>query len=169
SEHFTRFSDTDLSQMIAYLKTLPAADMTIEKKRSVGPVGRMVYMFGGLPLLPASMIDRSMSRAAVPEGNTVEYGEYLIATGGCRGCHGDNLGGASMGSTKTPNLSRSGELGKWSEADFAKAIRTGMHPSGRVLSAEMPWPYMKGLTDDEVGAMWKYLQSLTPAATNAGS
>jgi hypothetical protein len=68
-----------------------------------------------------------------------------------------------MGSTATPNLTRSGELGKWSEADFVRAIRTGVHPSGRILSAEMPWPFMKGLTDTELTAMWNYLQSMEPA------
>lgn len=163
SEHFTNLSDTDLSQMIAYLKTLPPADMTVEPKRSVGPIGRMVSLLGGFPLLPASMIDRNMARPEIPEGNTAEYGKYLVATGGCRGCHGDNLGGASMGSTKTPNLTSSGELGKWTEADFVKALHNGVRPDGRILSAEMPWPYMKGLTETELGAMWKYLQSVSPA------
>jgi hypothetical protein len=68
-----------------------------------------------------------------------------------------------MGETKTPNLTRSGEPGKWTEADFVKVIRTGVRPDNRVLSAEMPWPYMKGLTDTELSAMWKYLQSVDPA------
>ena len=163
SEHYTHFNDTDLSQMVAYLKTLPPADIKIEPLRSVGPIGRIVSVVGGFPLLPASMIDHNMPRAEVSEGNTAEYGRYLIDAGGCRGCHGDNLGGAAMGPTKTPNLTRSGELGKWAEADFVKVIHTGVRPDGRVLSAEMPWPYMKGLTDMELGAMWKYLQSVTPA------
>jgi cytochrome c553 len=163
SEHYTHFNDTDLSQMVAYLKTLPPADRKIEPKRSVGPIGRMVTLLGGFPLLPASMIDHSMSRPVIPEGNTVEYGKYLIDAGGCRGCHGDNLGGSTMGSTKTPNLTRSGELGKWTEADFVKAIHTGVRPDGRILSVEMPWPYMKGLTETELGAMWKYLQAASPA------
>ena len=166
SEYYTHLNDTDLSQMIAYLKTLPPADMTIEPKRSVGPVGRMVYLLAGLPLLPASLIDRNMTRPVIPEGNTVEYGKYLIDAGGCRGCHSANLGGGSMGPAKAPNLTRSGELSKWTEADFMKAIRSGVRPDGRILSAEMPWPYMRGLTDSELSAMWKYLQSAAPAPAN---
>jgi mono/diheme cytochrome c family protein len=163
SEAFTHFSDTDLAQVIAYLKTLPPADMTIEKTRSVGPIGRIVSIAGGFPLLPASLIPANLSRAPVPEGPTPEYGKYLVEAGGCTGCHGANLRGQKMGSTTTPNLTRSGELGKWGEGDFVKVIRTGIRPDGRILSAEMPWPFMKGLTDTELSAMWKYLQSVEPA------
>jgi mono/diheme cytochrome c family protein len=163
SEAFTHFNDTDLAQIIAYLKTLPPADMTITKARSVGPIARIVSILGGFPLLPASLIPAVVNRAVVAEGPTAEYGKYLIETGGCTGCHGPNLGGAKMGSTTTPNLTRSGELAKWTEADFVKVIRTGVRPDGRILSAEMPWPFMKGLTDTELSAMWKYLQAVTPA------
>jgi hypothetical protein len=59
------------------------------------------------------------------------------------------------------NLTPAG-IGKWSEADFMKALRTGVRPDGRILSAVMPWPYTKFLTDDEIRAMWMYLQSLPP-------
>ena len=58
------------------------------------------------------------------------------------------------------NLTLGGELGKWTEADFMKAIRTGVRPDGRVLSAAMPWPYAKNMTDDELRATWMYIHSL---------
>ena len=41
-----------------------------------------------------------------------------------------------------------------------KAIRTGVRPDGRVLSAAMPWPYAKNMTDDELRATWMYIHSL---------
>jgi mono/diheme cytochrome c family protein len=163
AEAYTHFNDTDLGQIIAYLKTLPPADMTIEKKRSVGPIGRAVYLLAGFPLLPAAIIDPDMPRPVIAESSNAEYGKYLVDAGGCTGCHTQNLGGSTSGGMKTPNLTRSGELGKWTEADFVKALRTGIHPSGRVLSAEMPWPYMKGLTDTELAAMWEYLHAIPPA------
>jgi mono/diheme cytochrome c family protein len=167
AEAFTNFSDTDLGQIIAYLRTLPPADMAVAPQKSVGPIGRAVYLTGGFPLLPASLVNRDMPRPEVTEADTPEYGHYLVNSGGCTGCHGPNLGGSSMGSTKTPNLTPRGELGKWTQADFVKAIRTGIHPSGRILSAEMPWPYMKGLTDLELSAMWKYLQTVAPVEVAA--
>lgn len=167
SEAFTHFSDTDLGQIIAYLKTLPAADRTVTPARSVGPIGRMVYLFAGFPLLPATLIAPDLDRRAITESPTAEYGRYLAETGGCTSCHAANLGGQKAGDMVTPNLTRSGELAGWTQADFVKAIRTGQRPDGRILSAEMPWPFMTGLTDLELEAIWKHLQSVTPAPTAA--
>ena len=167
SEAFTRFSDQDLGQIVAYLKTLPAEDMKVTPMKSLGPIIRMVYLVGGFPLLPASLIKHDMARNQVPEGATKEYGAYLAETGGCTSCHGANLGGADLGQTKTPNITRSGEPGKWSEADFVRTIRTGVNPAGRILSAEMPWPYMKGLTDTELAALWAYVSGVAPVTVAA--
>jgi mono/diheme cytochrome c family protein len=163
SEAYTHFNDTDLGQVIAYLKTLPPADMTITPAKSIGPIGRAVYLAGQFPLLPASLIPKDVDRRPVPEGPTAEYGKYLVQAGVCQGCHGDNLGGSKAGDVATPNLTPSGELGKWTEADFVKAIRTGVRPDGRTLSTFMPWQLMKGLTDTELSAYWAYLHSLPPA------
>lgn len=94
---------------------------------------------------------------------TAEYGGYLAGTGGCTSCHGQDLGGGgAIEGVKVPNLTPSGDIGKWSEADFFKVIRTGTRPDGRVLSAVMPWPHMRGLTDDEMRAMWMYIRSRPP-------
>jgi len=167
SEAFTHFSDADLGAMIAYLKTLPAADMTIEPARSIGPIARAVYLLAGFPLIPAEMIDRAQARPAVAEGVTVEYGRYLSQTGGCTSCHGANLaGGGSIEGVKVPNLTPAGTTKSWNEADFIKAIRTGTRPDGRVLSAVMPWPHMKDLTDDELRAMWMYMRSVPPVTAD---
>jgi cytochrome c553 len=166
AEAYTHFNDTDLGAIIAYLKTLPPADMTITPKKSVGPIGRMVYLTGGFPLLPVELIDRGSRAAPVKEGVTKEYGEYLAKTGGCTSCHGASLsGGAPIDNVKAANLTPGGELAKWSEADFMKAVREGKRPNGTVISAAMPWPYMKGLTDNEIKAMWMYIHALPMKAT----
>jgi hypothetical protein len=61
-----------------------------------------------------------------PEGPTAEYGGYLISSvGGCRDCHGANLGGGVAdpnGPPAGPSLLTVGQ--RWDEADFIKAIRT---------------------------------------------
>jgi len=163
AEAYTHFNDTDLAQVIAYLKTLPPADMTITPAKSIGPIARMIYLMGKFPLLPAELIPANLERPVIPEGPTAEYGKYLVQTGACSGCHGDNLGGSKAGDVVTPNLTPSGELGKWTEADFVKVIRTGVRPDGRTLSTFMPWQLMKDLSDTELSAYWAYLHSLPPA------
>jgi hypothetical protein len=102
-------------------------------------------------------------RPAAPEiGVTVEYGEYLTHIALCRDCHGKDLtGGASMGPPPGPNLTPSGDLGAWTEQDFINTIRQGITPGGEILDRdEMPWDYYTRMTDDELRAIWLYLQTL---------
>jgi hypothetical protein len=53
-------------------------------------------------------------------------------------------------------------LGKWTEADFIKAARTGQKPNGALILPPMPWPNLAQATEADLKAMWAYLQSLTP-------
>lgn len=162
SDAFNHFNDSDLGAIIAYIKSVPPVDQTTPRP-SIGPIARMLSVMTEFPLLPARMINRDAPRAApVAIGVTKEYGDYLLATGGCKSCHNPNLsGGAKIQGLQVPNLTPAG-LGKWNEADFTKALRTGVRPDGRILSAVMPWPATKNLIDDEIKAMWMYLQSLPP-------
>jgi cytochrome c553 len=168
SEAYTSFSDTDLGSIIAYLKSLPPKDATVERVKSVGPIARMIYLTSGFPLIPAELVDRNKSRAPVPEGVTVEYGKYLSESGGCTSCHLPTLaGGVEMNGVVTANLTPGGPLKSWTEGDFFKAIRTGTRPDGTKISEEMPWKSMATMTDDELRATWLYLRSVPPVATVA--
>ncbi|MEO7367166.1 MAG: c-type cytochrome [Gemmatimonadaceae bacterium] len=162
AEVFYYFNDTDLGQIIAYLKSLPPVESAVAPARSAGPIVRALSLLTPFPLVSASLAVHSEPRPAdVAEGVTAEYGEYLAKTGACTACHGANLsGGNKIEQVLALNLTPGGELGKWTEADFTKAIRTGVRPDGRVLSAVMPWPYAKNMTDDEIRAMWLYIHSL---------
>ena len=73
------------------------------------------------------------------------------ATGAARG-HGP-------GEPEPSDLTATGRLPSWSEADFVGCMRSGMTPDGRLLDAEyMPWPFFASMTDDELRAMWRYLR-----------
>lgn len=167
SEAFTTFSDADLGAIIAHLKTVPPADMPVAPARTIGPIARAIYLFAGFPLIPAELIDRSKPRvASVVPGVTVDYGKYLVVSGGCTGCHSQTLGGGQkMGPVVTANLTRGGPMGSWKEGDFIKAIRTGTRPNGTKIDETMPWKAMTTLTDDELRAMWLYLQSVPPVTS----
>jgi hypothetical protein len=61
----------------------------------------------------------------------------------------------------SPNLTPGGEPGFWTEAEFINTIRTGVTPSGHELDPElMPWKDYQAFYDDELKAVWIYLQSL---------
>ena len=40
-------------------------------------------------------------------------------------------------------------------------MHTGTRPDGRVLSTSMPWPYFAQMSEDELRAIWRYLDTLS--------
>lgn len=52
-----------------------------------------------------------------------------------------------------PDLTPSGELRGWQEADFFKAMRAGTTPTGRPISDFMPWRALGRLHDEELRAL----------------
>ena len=58
------------------------------------------------------------------------------------------------------NLTRGGEVGFWSEELFLATMRTGVTPGGHKLIDFMPWKFFGQMTDEELSAVWMYLQSL---------
>jgi mono/diheme cytochrome c family protein len=161
---FYFLSDEDLGALIAYLKNLPPVDNELPLT-DLGPLGRVMLTLGQLPpdLIPNVIsIDHDGPRPIAPEpGVTVEYGKYLSTT--CTLCHGKNLNGQTITTDAkylAPNLTMGGEMHAWSEEDFIATLRTGVTPSGRQLKDVMPWKYLGQMTDDELKAVWMYLQSL---------
>jgi mono/diheme cytochrome c family protein len=110
-----------------------------------------------------TVIDHYGPRPVTPQaGVTVEYGKYLAST--CTLCHGSNLNGQTISEGGpdylAPNLTMGGEMRFWSEADFIATLHTGVTPSGHQLKDVMPWKYFGQMTDEELKAVWLYLQSL---------
>lgn len=161
-------SDQDLGDLIAYLKSLPPVDNEMPGT-DLGPLGRVMLVLGQLPpeIVPNVVsIDHDAPRPAAPEpGVTAEYGLYLART--CMLCHGSELNGQTI-SVGGPqkyvalNLTMGGEMQGWSEEDFITTLRTGVTPGGHHIIDIMPWEYFGQMTDDELKAVWMYLQSLPP-------
>jgi len=54
-------------------------------------------------------------------------------------------------------------LGKWTADTFLQAIRTGRHEGrGRPILPPMPYPMYRNATDDDLHAVFAYLQTLPP-------
>ena len=57
-------------------------------------------------------------------------------------------------------------LGNWTEQNFIDTIRSGRElGKGRELLPPMPWPYFSNMSDDELKAIYAFLQSI-PAVRN---
>jgi cytochrome c553 len=169
SDVYNHLSDADLGAIVAYIRFMPALDSFLPGNE-IRPLGRMLFAIGQLPLQPAARIDHFAARPPSPRpGVTPEYGRYLANSAGCPSCHGPGLSGgkiAQMPPNTLPaaNITPSG-LSTWSDVDFVKAMRTGMRPDGRVLNTLMPWPYFAQMTDDELRAIWRFLQAVPPRPT----
>jgi hypothetical protein len=56
-------------------------------------------------------------------------------------------------------------IGAWSEETFMKTLRTGKHlgmENGRPILPPMPWEFIRQMTDEDLKAVYAYLQSLPP-------
>lgn len=102
-------------------------------------------------------------------------GEYLFRAAGCAHCHTDTdnkgaplAGGRALhspfGTFYTSNITpdRDTGIGRWSEADFRRALREGISPEGRHYYPAFPYTSYTRLSDADLHAIWKYLASQKP-------
>ena len=166
SQHFSHMSDGDLGAIIAYLQTVPSVNNKVPPRQ----VSLMATIFIGAGQLDVSadLIAGDPSPQDISPGSTVEYGEYLTTIATCQDCHAGNFAGNSdpnAGPTG-PNLTPGGELHGWGYRDFVDALRTGVTPGGRQLDPDqMPWQFYQ-FSDQELEAIWLFLQSLPELPTN---
>jgi mono/diheme cytochrome c family protein len=117
---------------------------------------------------PHNFAVSSIKVAGAPE--QIERGKHL-ATVSCAACHspngelplsgGKNLAqdtGLPLGDLYPPNLTPAGELTGWSDGEILRAIREGVHKSGRPLLI-MPAQNLRNLSDEDVQAVVAYLRS----------
>jgi mono/diheme cytochrome c family protein len=91
----------------------------------------------------------------------IARGQYL-ATGPahCTACHGDDLAGGlafelPIGTVYARNLTPAG-IGRYTDPEIARALRYGVHPSGRAMLPFMPFADM---TDEDLTAVISYLRT----------
>ncbi|RPJ25042.1 MAG: hypothetical protein EHM33_15840 [Chloroflexi bacterium] len=167
STEFYFLSDEDLGAVIAYIKSAPPVNNELPPS-AVSWTGRVVMaLVPAITFIPAELIPHEAPRPAAPEpGITPEYGEYL--TYSCKVCHGHSMSGGPIPGFPSswppaPNLTfgAGSALPSWTDDGFVNTIRTGITPDGRNVRGEyMPWGSYKFMSDEELKAVWIYLQSL---------
>lgn len=168
STEFYYLSDSDLGRVIAYIRSASPVDNQMPPSR-LSATGRIVMnVTREITFLPAELIPHDTPRPVAPEpGITPEYGEYLSLS--CKVCHGQTLSGGEIPGfppewPSAPNLTpaKSSRLPAWGEGGFIEIIRTGQK-HGRTINPDyMPWKSYRHMTDDELRAVYAYLQSLPP-------
>jgi mono/diheme cytochrome c family protein len=164
---YANLSDRELSDIVAYIRSMPAVDRESGKMR-YGPM--IAYVFARKPdFIAAFSLDHQKPHAREPPsaGVTAEFGRHLVQV--CIGCHGPGLSGGKIKGEPDgvvyPNLTpHDTGLKDWTEADFLRAIREGKRKDGSAISDEMPWKAYSAMSDEELKAIYAYLRSVPPTA-----
>ncbi len=169
SRDFANLSDQEISDIAAYIESLPPVDKVMPPSE-LGPIFSLLVVNGEIPI-SAEVIDHQAPRSKYPPPvarASLELGKHLGTT--CVGCHGDGLsGGPIQGGdpawvpAKNLTFHESG-LAKWSLEDFARAMKEGVRPDGSKVAPPMPIAYTSQLKDSEVESLYLYLKTVPPRA-----
>src|SRR5271154_3702283 len=133
--------------------------MPVQRQRPIAAA------FALIPLAP-------MTPVAAGE-DAIERGEYLTRAGGCFSCHtapgGEPLAGGRalatpFGTFYSPNITPDAEagIGRWTDAQFLRALREGVRPDGANYFPVFPYPSFTGVSDSDALAIKAYLFSRPP-------
>jgi mono/diheme cytochrome c family protein len=175
-------ADEDLASVIAFLRSddpWVTASPIDDPDSHPSLLWKGLWRFGLGPCKPQPMPTQPI---LVPDAkDKVAFGRYLVlGRGECFGCHSPDitkvnaadpekteghLGGGFVMSDATgapiPSANITFDetgIGGWSEAEFARTLRTGFRKDQSLL--RYPMPRYFEFTDDEVSAIYAYLQSV---------
>ena len=173
---FTKLTDRDMSDMYAYIMSMPAVPLQNKPHEAKPP-------FSWRPLL---IFWREMFFTAGPistqpaKGEDWNRGNYLVhAVAHCEECHTPRnfLGGLNLGKSfsgniggpdrqNAPNITSDVKtgIGSWSVTDIEQLLKTGMTPESDFIGSGMR-AVVQGtskLTDADRHAMAVYLKSIPP-------
>lgn len=167
SEEFTQWREEELGPLLAYLLTLEPVDEA-QPDLKFGPIGRILIASNQITPAAANINHDVVGLVGIELAASIEYGDYL-AHFTCIGCHAATFGGGSLPGTDiiASNITPHDDgIGGWSLEDFIAAVREGQRPDGSSLSTDMPWQAFSELTDIEVEALYRYLQTVEPLPGN---
>lgn len=169
---FHGMSDRDALAVAHYLKSLePVPNEVKNDPNLVFRAAELLFLSPKEP--PAG--------TAPPRAPAAEYGRYLanhVAL--CADCHTPRTGLRSTpdldrrfaGQADPPeafpanpdNLTPDPEtgIGRWTEEDFLRTLRTGVNPQGDSLHAFMPWRQYRRMPEEDLRAIYRYLRTLPP-------
>ncbi|MBL6653652.1 MAG: cytochrome c [Reyranella sp.] len=137
----------------------------------IGAVGVLAVMAG---LFSTSVVDASTRRPLSAEQmkDLVARGQYLARAADCAACHtapdGAPLAGGRafpmpFGTLYATNITPDPEtgIGRWSRAEFQRALRDGVAPRGHLYPA-MPYVSYRQLTAADTDAIYAWLMSRPP-------
>ena len=173
---FHNVTDEDMTAIISYLRSQkPVVNKVPDHTYTV--MGKVLKAFLIKPVGPDGEPARSLAR-----DTSAAYGKYLAySVAECNGCHtvrdmtGGFIGEPFAGGVvfeeegkptlTTPNLTTdsSSRIFGWKEEDFLKRFRMGK----LIPHSHMPWNAYKRMSDNDLKAIYNFLQTVKPAKAGA--
>ena len=173
--NYGKMDREDIFSIIAYLRTIPAVENKV-------PASKPDFWLK--PIL------KKMPEKAVPQTkpalqDSIGYGKYLVTFAGCTDGHTRRrmglpikrltlAGGMSFplpgGVVQSANLTPDPKtgLGHWTKAQFIARFKAFAPQTFKPFEAQggfntpMPWLFYSGMSEEDLGAIYSYLQSLKP-------
>jgi mono/diheme cytochrome c family protein len=172
-ESYGKLDPSDIEAVIAYIRTLEPA--TTNHPASVAD-------------FPFNLIMRTIPKKAEPEKrpstqDQIAYGKYLVTASACYDCHtkfangayvGEPLAGGRefllpWGTLTSANITpHETGIGSWTKEAFVGKFKAHQNreelPSviGSDFQTIMPWYMYAGMTEEDLGAIYSYLKTITP-------
>jgi mono/diheme cytochrome c family protein len=175
-QNLAKMSTEDLYSIIAYIRTLHPIENSVPDHQLNFPLNLIVRtMPGPYPAQPEP--DRS---------NPYTYGKYLVNAAGCIECHTQQVKGESIkgmefaggwelhmpeGTIRSANITPDEEtgIGLWTKEIFIAKFKEWEKADSSKLSLErmgrqtiMPWTLLSGMSEEDLGAIYTYLRTVTP-------
>jgi len=121
----------------------------------------------------AATIAPTFTQADAESADLVKRGAYLARAGDCIACHTADKSrpyagglpiGTPLGTIYTPNITPDPDtgIGRWTDADFVRAMHEGVGKGGEHLYPAFPYTEYTRIAERDVLAIRAYLNTLTP-------
>lgn len=174
---YNQANEEDIHAVIAYLRTLPSEENTVETSKADFPVSLLINT---MPL-------KYHYPDKPDEDNVLEYGGYMATVAGCIECHTPMEKGVPVmdeaytggrefrlpgGIVTTSNLTPDIEtgIGSWTEEMFVNRFKSFADSSytphevdfNTEFNTLMPWTMYSGMKESDLKAIYAYLHSIEP-------
>lgn len=174
--HYSQIDEEDIYSVIAYLRTLEPVETNHPARELDFPVNLLINT---MPMEPNLQPKPDKS-------DPISYGKYLITAAACTDCHtrmerGEFVGEPYAGGNVYPmpdgSLVTSANItphetgiGSWTKEMFIarfKAFSKETYIPRKVETGQfqtiMPWPMYAEMDEEDLGAIYDYLQTIAPA------
>ncbi len=165
---FRHMTDEDLASVIVFLRSLLPVRNALPRTEVIFPVNYLIRSE------PQPLTEPVQAVVSTP----VKRGQYLVAIANCGDCHtpmkqgkfipemdlaGGRLLEGPFGHVASANITPDPTgISYYTEDLFVQAMRTGYVGGVRKLNQIMPWSVFRGMTDEDLKAMFAYLKTVKP-------